>query len=510
MVTDRVTTRRCGYRPTMSSLWLDREPITSDQELAESYDDVVVGGGLTGLATALCLARAGRAVVVVEARHVGAGATGNTTGKVSLLQGTKLSKMLGYQSRTVVESYLTANREGQAWLLRFCDTHAVPVQTRDAVTYAPDAGPGLRQARAEHDAALALGLGVRWDERLPVPFPHAGGTVLPDQAQLDAMDVLDAMVQELRSAGGHVVEGRRVVAVSRRGEPVVTLSDGTRLRAGTVVLATGVPILDRGLYFAKVEAGRSYALAFDHPEPPRLMMLAAGSPTRSVRDAPGADGSAKLLVGGEGHPVGRVPHENEHVERLRAWTQEFYPDAVETHAWSAQDYTSHDGLPYVGRLPRGGGHLYLATGYDKWGMANAVASALDLTGQILGDAPSWAKPIHRRVTRPKGVLRLGRMNGEIAAAAITGLAAAELRPSPATPPDEGRGTVGRVGVRPVGTSTVDGQVCSVVALCTHLGGTLTWNDAESSWDCPLHGSRFGATGDVLEGPATAPLHRTDE
>ena len=241
----------------MSSLWLDREQITCHDQPLDRYDDVVVGAGLTGLTTALLLARAGRSVVVIEARHVGAGATGNTTGKVSLLQGTKFSTMLQYQSRTVVESYLTANREGQAWLLRFCETHAVPFQVREAVTYAPDAGSGLRSARAEYEAASSLGLDVRWDERLPVPFPHAGAAVLPDQAQLDAMDVLSALVQQLRSHGGHVVEGRRVVAVSRRGAPVVTLSDGARVRSSTVVLATGVPDPRSG---ALLREGRGQAL----------------------------------------------------------------------------------------------------------------------------------------------------------------------------------------------------------------------------------------------------------
>lgn len=494
----------------MSSLWLDRERIAGDPgpDLAERYDDVVVGGGLTGVTTALHLAHAGRAVALLEARHIGAGTTGNTTGKVSLLQGTKLSTMLGYQSRAVVEGYLSGNREGQAWLLRFCEHHGVPVQTRPAVTYAPDGGPGLRRARAEYDAALSLGLDVGWEERLPVPFPHAGAAVLPGQAQLDSMDLLDALVRELRAAGGHVFEGRRVVSVSRTGTPVVSLSDGTRTECRTVVLATGAVILDRGLYFAKVEARRSYALAFDHPDPPELMMLSAGAPSRSVRDVPGAGTSAKLLIGGEGHPVGRVRSEREHVERLRAWTHEFYPDAVETHAWSAQDYTSHDGLPFVGRLPRGGGDIYLATGYDKWGMTNAAAAALDLAGQILGDAPSWAKPVHRRITRPRGALQLGRINAEAAVAAAVGWAGAEVKGPPETPPDEGA-ELGRVGLRPGGTSKVDGQVCSLVAVCTHLGGVLKWNDAESSWDCPLHGSRFRADGEVIEGPATRPLRQVD-
>ena len=241
------------------------------------------------------------------------------------------------------------------------------------------------------------------------------------------------------------------------------------------------------------------------------MMLSAGRPSRSVRDAPGTDGSAKLLVGGEGHGVGRVRSENEHVERLRSWTQEYYPDAVETHAWSAQDYASHDGLPYVGPLPRGGGDIYLATGYDKWGMTNAVASALDLTGQILGAA-------RRPGPSPYTV---GSPGPEVPCDWVGSTPTSSWPQQPAWVPlssdrrrkrrrTTGTADVGRVGLRPVGTSNVDGQICSVVALCTHLGGALKWNDAESSWDCPLHGSRFRATGEVLEGPATAPLRSRND
>ena len=488
----------------MTSVWLDRPPVPTDQDLARAYDDLVVGAGLTGLTTALLLARSGRSVAVVEARHVGAVTTGNTTGKVSLLQGTRLSSILERQSQRVAEAYLEANREGQAWLLRFCDDHGVPYQRRDAVTYAHD-DPSLAKARAEQRAAASLGLPVHWSERLDVPFPHLGGALLEEQAQVDAMDVLAALTGQLREAGGTVVEGRRVVGTSRTGELRAELDDGTSLRAQNVVLATGVPVLDRGLYFAKVEPDRSYALAFEHPEPTRMMLLSAGPPSRSVRDVPGTSGPGLLLVGGEGHVVGRTRSEAACLDRLRDWTQEHYPGARETHAWSAQDYSSHDGLPFVGKLPRGRGHIWLATGYGKWGMTNAVAAALSLVAQIHGHQTSWQKPISRRVTRPSGALELTRLNAAVAAHLAGGLAGAELRP--AEEPAQGSGIVGREGVVPVGRSRVDGRTCSVVAVCTHLGGIVRWNDAEQSWDCPLHGSRFSADGEVLEGPATRPLRR---
>jgi glycine/D-amino acid oxidase-like deaminating enzyme/nitrite reductase/ring-hydroxylating ferredoxin subunit len=486
------------------SLWRDRPPVPSDSELDDAYDDVVVGAGLTGLTTALLLAKSGRAVAVIEARDVGAATSGHTTGKVSLLQGTRLSRILERQSDQVAAAYVEANREGQAWLLRFCDAHSVPYQRRAAVTFAHDSEESLRAARGEQAAAARLGLAVVWRDDLEVPFPHRGGAFLADQAQVDAMDVLEALARELRAAGGVVVVGRRVVSASVSA-PAVELDDGRRIRADNIVLATGVPILDRGLYFAKVEPQRSYAVAFSCDAPPELMMLSADSPTRSLRDATGPDGLPRLVVGGEGHVVGRSSSEADCVARLEDWTRRWFPGSVATHTWSAQDYASHDGVPFVGRLPRGRGHVYLATGYAKWGLTNSVAAALTMVAQIHGDEPSWSVPMSRRITRPSGALEIARLNAGVGLRLVGGLAGAELRPVP-DEVTEG-GSVGREGLVPVARSGVQGATCSLVGLCTHMGGTLHWNDLEQTWDCPLHGSRFTRDGAVLEGPATKPLRR---
>ena len=485
----------------MTSLWLDRILSSSPDPLPERVDDLVVGAGLTGLTSALLLTRAGRQVAVVEARHVGAVTTGNTTGKLSVLQGTKLSRMLRLQSTSVVEAYVAANLEGQQWLLRFCADHDVPVQTRDAITYAATESE-IETARQEHDAAETVGLDVRWMDALDVPFPFHGGTLLPDQAQFDPMDVLDALAAELRTHGGTIHEGRRVVGVSKHGRPVATLDDASTVEAEQIILATGTPVLDRGLYFAKVEPLRSYALAFDNADIPDGMFLSAGSPTRSIRDAPVLGGS-RLIVGGNGHPVGRADSELENLDGLREWTAQYFPGAVETHAWSAQDYRSHDGIPYVGQLPRGG-HIQLATGFDKWGMTNGVAAARNITARILGEKPSWAGPLGQRVTRPQGAFNIVRTNAGVGLAATRSILDVSPLGMPSTPA-EGEGVVGRSGLVPTAVSTVDGRTCAVSGVCTHLGGVLSWNDAEKSWDCPLHGSRFAPDGRVLEGPATKPL-----
>jgi hypothetical protein len=219
-----------------------------------------------------------------------------------------------------------------------------------------------------------------------------------------------------------------------------------------------------------------------------------------------------LLVGGNGHVVGRTDSEARLLRELRSWAHGWFPEAVETHAWSAQDYTSGGaGLPQVGVLPFTGGTVRFATGYDKWGMTNAVAAACTLAGDILGDRPTWAAPLRPPVLDPRNALGLLRLNAGVGAAAVRSAVAGYARPASArTAPGEGE--VGRSGLVPVaqsgGPDAADGS-CRLRALCTHLGGTLRWNDAEQTWDCPLHGSRFDREGAVIEGPAVRPLTALD-
>lgn len=470
----------------MTSLWLDRAAPVDDDPLPteEQIDVVVAGAGLTGLTTALLLARAGLRVACVEARHVGAVTTGHTTGKVSLLQGTHLSRIRRHRSQSLASAYVDSNREGMEWLLRFCADHGVEVQRRAAVTYAATHDE-LGSVEAEHRAAGSLGLPVTWQERLDVSFPHVGATVLPDQAQLDAVQVLLALVEQLREHGGTLHQGHRVVSVSRTGDPVVGLERGGELRARHVVLATGTPVLDRGAHFARLEPMRSYALAFTGATALEGMYLSAGSDARSVRDAPGG----VLVVGGSGHVVGRTRSERAHLEELRAWSARHYPQATETHHWSAQDYRTPDGLPMVDRLPGSRGRVHVATGYEKWGMANAVAAARTISGDILGEVPSWARELHGRAPSASSAAEVARINLGVAASLATGAA---------------RVTRERL---PGAGAAATARECGVVGVCTHLGGLLRWNDAEETWDCPLHGSRFTPDGQVLEGPATRPLKR---
>lgn len=491
---------------TLVPVWQqDRPDPVTPTPVEGHHDVVVVGAGLTGLTSALLLARAGRSVLVVEARHVGAGTTGRSTAKVSVLQGTRLSDLSRRHSREVVGHYVAAHREGLEWVRRFCETHAVPAQSRSAWTYATSAR-GARSVREEHEAAAAAGLPVRWDAEAPLPFPTTAGVELADQLQVDPQQLLEALAAEAVRHGTRIAEGARVRRVSG-SDPVTVETETGRVTAGAVVLATNLPMLDRGAHFARWQPARSYSVAF---RADRLdlggMFLSADAPHRSLRDAPLGEGQL-LLVGGEGHVTGRDGATGRRLENLRDWTGTYFPGLTETHAWSAQDYVPAHGLPVAGRVLPGADHLLMAGGYAKWGMTGGVAAALALSSRLLGGHTEWAAAMEAWSRRElSGVARAALFNAEVGLELSRGWLA-PLWPHRLTPA-EGQGVVRWDGARtPTAHCVLEGVEHRVSAVCSHLGGVLRWNEAEASWDCPLHGSRFAPDGEVLEGPATRPLRR---
>jgi glycine/D-amino acid oxidase-like deaminating enzyme len=497
----------------MTSLWMaDRAntpPPSSTLADGERFADVaVVGAGITGLITAVLLSRAGKNVLVLEANSVGAGATGNTTAKISLLQGTKLSKIVGKHGPRTATQYVQGNREGQEWLLRHCEAHGLAVQREDAFTYAQSPA-GIPAAREELEACKAAGLSAEWIDDADVPFPYRGGVRLAAQAQFDPMPFLDSLTVELAERGGRLAQGVRVLKVSG-------IDDGLKLHLRTAageefdveakqcVLATGIPILDRGGFFARLKPSRSYCMAYKVPGAlTSAMYISTDSPTRSVRYAPTPDGDY-LIVGGASHPVGREKSPASSVQELAEWTKNHYPGAMQTHYWSAQDYSPADELPYVGPILPGNDKVFVATGFDKWGMTNGTAAALALSSRILGGRMDWADAFaswspHELLGIPKAMQANLEVGFNLAKGWITPVTRIGNRT-----PDEG-GVVSGPPWHLEARSVVGGVEHRVSPVCPHLGGIVNWNDADESWECPLHGSRFAPDGTLLEGPATRNL-----
>ncbi|GAA4669563.1 FAD-dependent oxidoreductase [Frondihabitans cladoniiphilus] len=489
----------------MTSLWLDtiRTIPTDEFEPEATYDDVIVGGGLTGLVTALLFARRGHTVAVVEARTVGSLATGSSSAVLSQLQGVQLQKIKRRTYQGIVDAYVQGNREAFDWVIAYADEAGVDLQRRDAYSYATSRS-GLARVDAEYQVGRKAGLDLAKTFDVEVPFATLGAVRLRDQAQFDPLDLVAALVSDIRALGGLVIENAHVSGVDA-GEPATTHTSLGDIRSERVHLTTGTPILDRGLYFAKLKPRRSFGVALRSvpgDDLPTAMYESADHPNRSFRRH-----RDLLLVGGNEHGVGRASSEAALADDLASWAEAHWPGAERSRVWSGQDYATPHGVPFVGYMPRGHGRIYIATGYDSWGMTGAVSAARMLVSDVLGDNSSWMKAIHHRATLPAAMaVGLGE-NAAVAWHFARGWTRALTNPlvEGETPP-EGRGRVGREGFRPVARSTVAGETCALSAVCPHLGGIVAWNDQELSWDCPLHGSRFDATGRVIEGPAKRGMH----
>ncbi|MCU1642413.1 MAG: FAD-dependent oxidoreductase [Nocardia sp.] len=493
----------------MTSLWLDDAQVPARLRLTPGarFDTVVIGGGITGLATALLLAESGVEVAVLEGRRVGAGTTGASTGKVSLLQGTRAQRIRGRHGDGALRDYIDANRAGQQWLMRYCEERTVPVQREAALTYAQSRAE-TAAVRAEFDATRAAGLPVTHLDDVDVPFPAYSAVRLEDQAQLDPMALLAALAVDIEGHAASIFESTlaRNVRAGKNNDLIIETEHGD-LIARTVVIATGTPILDRGGFFTRLTAQRSYLTAFAVSEPvPHEMYLSAGTPTRSLRYAPSPEGDV-LLVGGNDHTVGRESSPRLRAQELIEWTRTWCPTAEPLHSWSAQDYLPVDELPYVGTLLPGRDRILVATGYAKWGLTNGVAAALAIAGRVTGKPPAWAHTFASwRPSQLRSLPAGATSNMTVAHRMLSGWRRA-IGSAPGALPAEGCGRVERHGLIPTAVCTVDGQTTEVSAICPHLGGILAWNDAERSWDCPLHGSRFTPVGTPIEGPATSGLQQ---
>ncbi|MGV0625442.1 FAD-dependent oxidoreductase [Mycolicibacter minnesotensis] len=498
----------------MTSLWLTHRIVTSPDSgtaegLPDSVEVAVAGAGITGLMTAVLLARAGRQVLVLEARTVGACATGNTTAKVTLLQGTQLATITAMQGDDLAGAYLKGNRAGQDWLLSFCETAGVAVQREDAYSFA-QSGHGVAAAQAEFDACRALGLPVTWEPQAAVPFPYHGGVRLAQQAQFDPMELLEALRTELLDSGGTLIEHARLQRVTNGDHRLLLQVSGPRVhsevQASQLVLATGIPILDRGGYFTRVKANRSYCMAFEVPgDITRPMMIATDSPTRSVRYAP-VNGAERLIVGGAGHVVGRKKYPMDAVSELESWTVRHFPGASRTHLWSAQDYAPVDKLPYVGPILPDNDAIYVATGFNKWGMTNGAAAALALSGRLLGRRAEWDRAFASWSARElRGLPSAVAANAAVGVHMAKGWIKTAFSPRRHNLYPDVPGVVSGPPWRPQARCRIQGVEHRLSPICPHLGGIVNWNDSDRAWECPLHGSRFAPDGTLLEGPATRGL-----
>ncbi len=498
--------------PSSDSLWLKTAPPTAPRVLDRDLDvDVaVIGGGITGVLTALLLKRDGARVAVLERGVVAGGATGGTTAKCSALQGTRYRTLRRQHGEEAPVIYADASLAAVGRIAELVKTEHIECdfERLPALTYAAEEQQ-LRAVEEELEAARRAGLSVDLTTDAGLPFAVPGAVRLDDQAQFHPVRLVRALAELVDGDNPSVFEHTVVTGVDEGSPCRVRTDRGRVVTAQQIVVATNYPLLDRGGFFARLEPTRSYLVAARvRGDVPQGMLISAGQPTRSLRPYR-SDEEQWLLVGGEGHRTGSAMARRPRFEALEAFAREHWDVVDVPYRWSAQDPVPVDGLPYIGRYTPRSSRLFVATGFQKWGMTNATIAAMLLTDLVAGRENAWAGTFDPNRATLSAASKLATFNLHAAARFVGGrLAPAEASSAAEVPAGEAR--VVRDGLGKVGVYRDEAGALHAVSLrCTHLGCLLGFNEAETSWDCPCHGSRFSVSGQVLQGPAIHPLDRRE-
>ncbi|MEX1025679.1 MAG: FAD-dependent oxidoreductase [Planctomycetota bacterium] len=497
---------------TNPSLWdataadTDYPAIAPGQTL--EADVVVIGAGITGLTTALFLVQRGSRVAVVEADRICAGVTAYTTGKASSLHGLIYRKLTNTFDRATARIYGEANEAAitrmEGLVAEFdidCGWTRGP-----AFTYTRERAL-LGDIEAEVEAAGAVGLPASFTTETELPFEVAGAVRFENQAQFHARRYGLALARAIQASGGSVFQNSRIVDVAT-STGRCQVENGARIDGDHIVLATHIPFLDRGGFFAKCSPSRSYLMAVEVDElPPKGMYLGVGAEERTLRSA---NGGRFLVLGGESHKTGQEPDTPARYAAIEAWARKHYTVRRVAYRWSAQDFMSVDGLPYIGRLPLASKRVWLATGYNKWGLTNGTVAAEILADGIAGKTNAWAATFDaNRKDLGASAKSFLQTNLDVAKRFV-GDRIRHLATQSAVDVAPDEGAVVKIGGERAGAYRDAARELHAVSLtCTHLGCHVTWNPAERSWDCPCHGSRFDVEGRILHGPALEPLERVE-
>ena len=409
-----------------------------------STDTLIIGGGMAGLLCAHMLQKAGVDTVLVEAKNICGGITKNTTAKITAQHGLIYHRLLRQFGFEKARLYYRANQEALKAFRSLCRDVDCDFSLQDSYVYATAARAKLEQEAA---ALHALGIPATLAETTELPFPVAGAVKFARQAQFHPLKFLRAIVPEL-----NIFENTAVLELAPH---MAKTSKGT-IRAKNIIVATHFPMLNKhGSYFLKLYQHRSYVLALENAGTVSGMYVDESDTGLSLRSY-----GDLLLLGGGGHRTGK---KGGTWRELEAFAKRYYPEAKIRYRWATQDCMSLDGVPYIGLYSRRTAGLYVATGFNKWGMTSSMVAARLLTDLIQGKENSYEALFSpsRSILRPQ--------------LAVNGWEAAVNLLTP------------------------------TAKRCPHLGCALKWNPQEHSWDCPCHGSRFTEDGRLIDGPASGDL-----
>ena len=404
-------------------------------------DVLIVGGGICGILCAYYLTHKGAKCTLVEKNKIFSGITKNTTAKITSQHGLIYSKIKKEYGKEAAHMYLDINEKAILEYERLSENISCDFEKKDAFIYSTT---DCSKIEAEVHFLKSMGFDASFEEKTHLPFPVKGAIKFKNQAQFHPLKFLSGISENL-----NIYENTTVLEIT----PTYALTDKGKIYAKQIIVATHFPFINKhGSYFLKLYQDRSYVSAFDHNAPLEGMYMDEDKDGFSLRSYKNL-----LLIGGSSHRTGK---ESRAWEGTREFAKKYYPDTTLKYEWAAQDCISLDSIPYIGQYSKSTPNLFVATGFNKWGMTSSMVSAMILSDILCGTKNDYAHIFspQRNMLKPQLFIN--------------------------------------------GFEAVTNLISPTAKRCSHLGCALKWNKHEHTWDCPCHGSRFEKDGHVIDNPAT--------
>ncbi len=430
-----------------NSLWSETITLPEFPALEKNVktDVLIIGGGLCGILCAYQLQASGIDYILVEAEKIASGITKNTTAKITSQHGVIYSKLIDSFGKEKAQMYLNINQEAVKRYESICGEIDCDYEKKDAYTYSLNDRGTIEE---EVKAVNSLGFNASFEKGTELPFKVQGAIKFEKQAQFHPLKFIAEI-----SKGLNIYEDTRVVEMTKE----YAVTERCKIYAKKVIVATHFPFINKhGSYFLKLYQDRSYVSAYENTPILNGMYVDADTKGMTFRSYDNL-----LLVGGGSHRTGKP---TDGWKTIHKFKEKYYPDAQLKYEWAAQDCMSLDSIPYIGHYSKNTPDMYVATGFNKWGITSSMAASFIISDMIEGKKNDCAEIFSpsRSILKPQLFVN--------------------------------------------GFESAVNLMTPTKKRCPHLGCALKWNKVEHSWDCPCHGSRFDKDGQLIDNPATSNLN----
>ena len=503
----------------MNSLWLNEKTKEKFPKLEKDLETQVciIGAGIFGISTAYYLTQKGYNVTILERDKIANRVTGHTTAKITSQHGLIYHYLLNQYGREFARKYYLANQKSIQEIEKIITQNQIECdfERQNSCVYTINQSE-LEKIEEELQALKELDIETSKIEKTPLSFEIVSGIEFKNQAQFNPIKYIDGLVKRITDTKGKIFENTLCYDIKRDGDSYICYTENNTVKAKYVVLASHYPFINfPGVYFAKMYQSSSYVIGIDtKSELFDGMYINIQSPIYSFRTAKDADKKILLLGGGD-HKTGENTSYQDSYGLLEEKAKQWYQNCEIKYRWSTRDCITLDKIPYIGEFSNTLPNMYVGTGFNKWGMTSSNVAARVITDKIIGEENEYSEVFE--ATRLNPIVNKDEVKNMVSQT-VKSLVVERIEEPEKVKNDEislddlkqETGQIIEWNGEKVGVyKDIEGKIFAVKPVCTHLGCILNWNDADKTWDCPCHGSRFDYTGKNLYNPALKDLEKVE-